>query len=403
MCPLDLETALGICRDAHDAGADERAWREVLRRLVEAVSGVAGGVAFRERAEAPDGRVVERASQIWVGLDREFEEAYMSRFWPDDPWAPAIERAREGRVLLGPELVPEEALVRGAFYNELCRPHGYHELLAGPLVNPGDGSILAGIGVLRPHGAPAFGEEERGFLELVAPHIRAASDVARRAGVAGTPWPRPADAGGGGAAGLIDRLPIGAVVVDASGRALRTNAAVQRIFKASDGLRLTEDRRVDAAAPADARALGAAIAAASGAERGADATDRGERGPGARLLVRRPSGRAPYAVTVAPAKADSTWARACPGAAAVVWVVDPNLELEAPAATLRRLYALTEAESRIARLVGMGRAPRDAARELGISWNTARVQLHHVYAKTGVDRQAALARLLVMVGVLPDV
>jgi DNA-binding CsgD family transcriptional regulator len=57
-------------------------------------------------------------------------------------------------------------------------------------------------------------------------------------------------------------------------------------------------------------------------------------------------------------------------------------------------YGLTPAERRVAVLIGAGHSPREIAAQLGISFHTVRAHLRSTYAKTGVKRQTALARLL---------
>lgn len=59
-------------------------------------------------------------------------------------------------------------------------------------------------------------------------------------------------------------------------------------------------------------------------------------------------------------------------------------------AALRAVYDLTEAEARVACLIGRGYAPVDAALKLGIAEVTARTQLKQVFLKMGVSRQSDL-------------
>jgi DNA-binding CsgD family transcriptional regulator len=61
------------------------------------------------------------------------------------------------------------------------------------------------------------------------------------------------------------------------------------------------------------------------------------------------------------------------------------------------LFDLTPAEARIAALIGSGLPPRSAAERLGITEETARTTLKHVFAKVGVSRQSELAALLTTV------
>jgi DNA-binding CsgD family transcriptional regulator len=61
---------------------------------------------------------------------------------------------------------------------------------------------------------------------------------------------------------------------------------------------------------------------------------------------------------------------------------------------VRDLFGLALGEARVAALVGSGLSPREAAGRLGISEETARTALKHVFAKAGVSRQNELAALL---------
>lgn len=61
---------------------------------------------------------------------------------------------------------------------------------------------------------------------------------------------------------------------------------------------------------------------------------------------------------------------------------------------VQRLFALTPAETRVATRIGSGLSPRQAAAKLGISEETVRTTLKHVFTKVGVSRQSELAVLL---------
>jgi len=58
------------------------------------------------------------------------------------------------------------------------------------------------------------------------------------------------------------------------------------------------------------------------------------------------------------------------------------------------ILGLTLGEARVAAQVGAGFTPREAAEKLGITEETARTALKHVFSKTGVSRQSELVALL---------
>jgi DNA-binding CsgD family transcriptional regulator len=84
----------------------------------------------------------------------------------------------------------------------------------------------------------------------------------------------------------------------------------------------------------------------------------------------------------------------CPEPAALVTVSDPQAVCTGPNEILPQLFDLTTAEARLADELGAGCSLKDAARRLGITINTARTQLHQIFAKTETGRQSELMRLL---------
>jgi DNA-binding CsgD family transcriptional regulator len=67
--------------------------------------------------------------------------------------------------------------------------------------------------------------------------------------------------------------------------------------------------------------------------------------------------------------------------------------VDARSNALRRTYGLTDAETRVALHLMAGGAIAGYAEANGVSVGTVRTQVKSIFAKTGVNRQAALARL----------
>jgi DNA-binding CsgD family transcriptional regulator len=61
---------------------------------------------------------------------------------------------------------------------------------------------------------------------------------------------------------------------------------------------------------------------------------------------------------------------------------------------LKAIFSLTPAEARVATLFGSGFRVSQVAERLGVSKETVRSHIKHVFAKIGVSRQSHLARLL---------
>lgn len=75
-------------------------------------------------------------------------------------------------------------------------------------------------------------------------------------------------------------------------------------------------------------------------------------------------------------------------------LIDRALQPNVDPATLRDLFGLTEAESRVAAAYLRADTVKDVAQALGISANTVKTHLAAAYQKTGCTRQAQLVRLL---------
>jgi DNA-binding CsgD family transcriptional regulator len=68
---------------------------------------------------------------------------------------------------------------------------------------------------------------------------------------------------------------------------------------------------------------------------------------------------------------------------------DPGYrELSAP--VLRELYGFTRAELNLVQSLAHGQSLEEGAQQLGISVNTARTHLKHIFHKTGAKRQSEL-------------
>ena len=103
-------------------------------------------------------------------------------------------------------------------------------------------------------------------------------------------------------------------------------------------------------------------------------------------------GAPPYTVVVAPAGAVSTAGRAV---AATLFMTDPVGPTTLPVpAILSEAFGLSATAAEVMRLAALGRGSGFVAESLGISLNTARTHLKAIYAKTGVNQQAALLRFV---------
>jgi DNA-binding CsgD family transcriptional regulator len=191
-------------------------------------------------------------------------------------------------------------------------------------------------------------------------------------------------------AAVLDQLPHAVILVSGNGRRVATNREADRILQNRDGL-VHERGELRAATQAATDRLRTALQAAvrTGAGEGLDAPTP--------LALPRPSGRRPLAVMVAPLPAQRV-AFNDDGAAAAVFVTDPEHGRTPDYKAIAALFGLTPAESRLVTCLVTGQNLEEAATSLQVKLESVRTRLKTVFEKTGTHRQAELVRLVMNSG-----
>jgi DNA-binding CsgD family transcriptional regulator len=110
------------------------------------------------------------------------------------------------------------------------------------------------------------------------------------------------------------------------------------------------------------------------------------------IQVHRPSASKPLEVLVSPLPSHNSLRKE--GAAAALFITDPEEGAALDSRALHELFGLTPAEIRLSTALVKGKSVAEYAHEAAISSNTARTYVKRIYSKTGVRRQSELVRLL---------
>jgi DNA-binding CsgD family transcriptional regulator len=307
--------------------------------------------------------------------DEPLADTYFAEFKAINPIQEAINGARAGPqrpAYSDRDLLPKSDLVHTAFYDGFMRPADMHSIVLMRLGEPNP----ATLNIFRSARQPDFERCDVETATRLQRSLHRAWMLGQRLGAQ-----RAVDEA---LAGFIDRLPGAVLLVGADGRIVHANAAAQPIMAANDGL--SASGGVLEATPLPARAqLRRLIARAAAPE--------ADQRSGGAMAVSRPSGRRAFAVDVAPARGEPALA-AFRAPMALVCISDPDAQPKLTTRRLRDVFGLTAAESRVALALFEGSSLREAAGELGVSFETVRNQLVHIFQKTGVNRQAALIGLI---------
>ncbi|WP_373085154.1 hypothetical protein [Sneathiella sp.] len=183
------------------------------------------------------------------------------------------------------------------------------------------------------------------------------------------------------ATAVLNRLPIGVILVTADAKILFFNGKAKRYLERGDGLVVGQDRVCRATLPGENRTLAKLLANAL--------TPDGETNDGEfAISLTRMESDSPLNVMVAPIGTGVA------GKGAVLFVSDPAEPVEFSIETICRLYGLTPAEGRLTLGLTNGHTLDTLAEKWGVSMHTVRSQLRQVFRKTDTSRQSEVVKLI---------
>jgi DNA-binding CsgD family transcriptional regulator len=351
----------------YEAAADASRWNDFLRRFSEAIHAPSAVFLIHDNTH-------QKASASGViGVEPAWIKSYQEYFVTINPWL-ATRPFRRGVVAVGEQILNDRELVRTEFYNDFLRPQDWFYCCG--VLTAQDQWTTSEITAIRSRRAGSFSSNEVALFEYLASHLQCAVPIHNR--IAGL------ESGLSAATGALDRFPTGIVVVDSDAKVILTNRAADAILKRGDGLMSRDGLR--AARRQETAKLRNAIAAVC-IER-----DSGILKAETVVRVYRPSGSKPFEVLVSPLPSHSSLRRG--GAAAALFITDPEEAAALDSRALHELFGLTPAEIRLSIALVEGKSVEEYAREAAISSNTARTYVKRIYSKTGVRRQSELVRLL---------
>jgi DNA-binding CsgD family transcriptional regulator/PAS domain-containing protein len=283
---------------------------------------------------------------------------------------------REGRVYRSEALCPEAEEVRTEFYNDWIKPQGMGRALFGVISLRGN--LASMINVVRPFGAKSFSEDDVRMVSALLPHLRMALQLHQRITRLESLQQAATDA--------LNRWPLGVILLNTQGQAVLMNRSASDILRQNDGLSLDASGLVTAQ-PNKTAVLRSLIQCAIQTSLGLDSN------PGWALTLPRPSLKRALNVFVTPVCSNKRMFPE-PGAAAVVFVSDPDGAEQSSEDVLGQLYGLSRAEAGVGALLIQGKDLKEVSAELQVSRETARTHLKRIFEKTGTRRQTELVHLV---------
>lgn len=347
---VTLEDFSRIVLTVYDAALTPANWPDVMAEI----SGALGATGCALITTTGPTRGPKCAS-----IPTEARDSYRDYYCDVDYVLEAVEASPIGLLRTGPEVIDPQAGTE--FDADWMRPNDMRDGLFVRLTDtPVATSFLAAASR---RDAPFATAERMKFTTALLPHLQQALRTEAHLSRSGP-----------------DTDQHGVVVIGRDGTMLQANDHAHRILTGADGLTL-EGSTVTAGRPVVNAALRNSIAAAL-----RDPERDGCRGH--TLTCGRPSGRRPYVLHILPLRDEGSTD------AALLLIVDSELNVQPARVVLQQLYGLTRAEARVALLLQNGLSPKAIADRLSVSITTIKTHLQHIYAKTETHRQAELVSVL---------
>jgi DNA-binding CsgD family transcriptional regulator len=366
--PLVSTTHLaGILGGIYEAALDYGKWREVLREIHQVLRANNVIIILRPGTANSPGLSLIFSDDLY-----EYADLLTTNTEPTP-----FDAAPPEQVTTIADLFSDKQWHESAFYRKLCEPTNVFDIMFVDL-RLRDGSAQC-VRITRPVSAGRFSRADKDFLTLLAPHLKRAIEIQVMLEQSELVHAQYVDA--------CDRMGVATLILDTKGNLLQYNKSAEALLREADGLSLANDR-LEASNSGSNRELRRLLN-----EGLARCDSIAEPVVSNVMPVVRPSGKANlvlFVQSLPTAKLRSGRHRP----ALTVFIRDPEFRTQAPVAIAQRVYNLTQAETVLTLELVNGLSLDEAAERLNIRRNTDRAHLRSIFAKTGVQRQTTLVRMI---------
>jgi DNA-binding CsgD family transcriptional regulator len=340
-------------------------WTEFLAALCEEFRACTATLVVRQPVRG------DRGDMYYVGAQSNLVEVYRTAQFEDDPFLDL----EEGVACNINDRVPREVFLRSRFYNELLALAGNNDILALNVVF--GGTYLGSLKISRSQPAPLFGLADKSLMMRIYPHLKMALEIFERS--------RRRHLENNAYIKAIDQLAFGVIILNERAHVIRVNETASRMMKETQLLRVVGNL-LQADEADHELVLSRSIKEMLNGERSKELVGHGS------LLLSASNRTCSLYLLLRPIYDGTT--ESGPAAGVAIYLSGEKLQRNVSIETFGKLYHLSRAELALVTELMEGQSIVDAATVLGISENTARVQLRSVFTKTDTHRQADLMRLV---------
>lgn len=360
------------------AGLDPNLWPEAVG-LIRRDLGAAAMVMHSFNMDTGDS-----APAVLDGLDPAAAALFAEHYHKVNIYRAAAAEERAVRVgAVVESRVSQRAVLASEFYADWMRPHEVQIHQLGAKIGEDQSQVTMIGGHFSPATFEGHGAALRKRMAQLAPHLAQALQVGRHLRAA-----KAKNAAAGLLAAPLAALGAAAIVLDRSGCGIELSAEAEAMFDAPRHYAIGPDGALRLVDPAAQRRLSAALGAIAA----------GEAISPQAFVAHDEEGLEPRLIRVAayrraaapPPGVEAMLAGASPEAAAVVVALAAEAPIRVDKATLRAVFAITEAEAKLLSASVAGATVKGYAAETGLSEHTVRTQQKRLLEKMRVHRQSEM-------------
>jgi len=362
-----------VIGEIYDASLDPVLWPNAI----ESICGYVGAASASLHSQDSISRTTD--ALFWWGQASSaphYFQTYLEKYGRINPIFPGVIFFDVDQPVAVPDVISCEEFVQTRFFREWLAPQS---LMDGLFSNLEKGATSCALFTAMRHAKQGQVDERmRHRFELITPHVRRTMLIGKVIDLHRVEAAVLADS--------LDELASAVIIVDATGRIIHANASAHRLIAEANVLRATNGR-IAALDPQSSQSLLDVFAAAQAGDAAV-----GRKGIAVALTARTGDRYLAHVLPLtsgARRKAGVSYA-----ATAAMFIRKAALDRPSPPEAVASQFTLTPAEVRVLfAIVEIGGVP-EVAPVLGISEQTVKTHLHHIYEKTATKRQADLVKLV---------
>lgn len=367
MASLRRDDILDVVFSLNEAVLNQNRWEHALQRVANVFNG--SFATF----ELFDKKTLQHA-QIFDSSDLEIHHEYINYYMPLNPRIPFGLRSDTPSISHDRLFIDESEMDRHEFYADFLARFDLRYFLATKAFETNEQLGVFTIQKNATGGPPS--QEDIFAINLLAPYLKKIADMQVQYG---NLLSHIQDL-----ESLLETTDEGVLFLDEFGCIKKLNAVAHDILQQDDGIKYSNNK-ITCSDQSTQKKLNRMLSCAINREIKEDDIQS--------LFIARPSGSPPYRIQMQNISENNTIS-AISTNTLILFIRDPNRSKSLKVIELMEGFGLTTTESKVARLISLGKTAREIALEMRVSLPTIRTHIQQVMQKMSINRQVDIARIL---------